>query len=65
MIDVVRAEAKPDHLLDQISFFVGTLGGPKAGQSFAAVPVADLDQPGCGPVEGFFPGRLVEVGVRV
>ncbi len=42
VVDVVRAETDADQFLDQIGFFVRTLGGPEPGQRPASVLVLDF-----------------------
>ena len=62
VVDVVRAEAGADQLLDQIRLLVRALGRAEARERAAAVAVADRAQARGGDVERLLPARLAEVG---
>ena len=60
VVDVITAETGAHQFLEQVGFFVGTLGGTKTRQCLAAQPVADIAQAAGGFFQCFFPGRFAE-----
>ncbi len=60
VIDVVRAQAGPHQLLEEIRLLVAALGRTEPGERRAAVPVAQAQQARGGAVERLVPGRLAE-----
>ena len=63
VIDVVRAEAGADQLLDQIGLLVRAFGRAEAGERTRAVALADRAQARGGDVQRLLPARLAEVAV--
>ena len=61
VVDVVRAEARADQLLEEVGLLVGALRRAEAGDRAGAVAVVDLLEPGRREVERLLPGRLAEV----
>src|SRR5690606_40926257 len=65
VIDVVRAEADTNELLEKVRLLVAALRRAEACKCAAAMLVANATQPvGC-TVERLVPGRLTERGQRV
>src|ERR1700733_1707104 len=65
MVDIVGAKTCPDELLEQIGFFVRTLGRAKTCERLRALLVSNLDETLCGDVERLFPRRFAEVGIGI
>ena len=66
VVDVVRAEALADELLEQIGFLVRALGRAEAGERVAAMLVSNGSlEPGRGAVERFLPGCFAEDALPV
>src|SRR5918997_3799680 len=61
VVDVVRAEARADQLLEEVGLLVGALRRAEAGDRARAVAVVDLLQARRREVERLVPGRLAEV----
>src|SRR3954463_14082581 len=61
VVDVVRAEARADELLEEIRLLVGALRRAEAGDGPGPVLFVDGLQPAGGDVERLFPRRLAEV----
>ena len=62
MIDVVGAQPGTDELLEQVGFFVGSLGRTETGQGIAAVGVTNRGQSVSDQCECLVPGRFTKGG---
>src|SRR4051794_530658 len=62
VVDVVRAEARADELLEEVGLLVGALRRAEARDRPRAVLVVNALEPARGEVERLLPRRLAEVG---
>ena len=60
MVHIVRAEARAHQLLEQVGFFVTTLGAAETRQSFLPMGIAQVGQLSCGQLQCLFPSGLAE-----
>ena len=65
VIDIVGSKARAYEFLEQIRFFVRSLGRSEPGERLRSVLVAELGQSGCRSVERFVPTRFAEMGQRI
>ena len=65
MVHVVRPEADPDELLEQVGFLVRPLGGTEAGQALCSLVGLHAQETLSRQIQRLLPARLAEVRPRI
>ena len=65
VIDIVCSKARAHELLEEIRFFVRTLGGPESGKRIAPARISNPPQSTSCQLQRLVPARLAEGGHRI